>query len=139
MIGKKTIIGVFDNDAKGCQEFNGLREEFEFLDERTRKHKELNIYAIKLPIPPDDEYHAYHQEKQTFRFFEIEHYFPLEFLQELGMVKETPIPKVFEIKDNKSCFADKVLKYDKPNLFKNFPILFREIDKITDHEINYIE
>jgi len=135
---EKTVIGIFDNDAKGCQEFNGLKEDFIFIDKRTRKHNKLNIYAIKLPIPPDEEYNAYYQDKQSFRFFEIEHYFPLSFLKEKDMVTATSIPDIFEIKDKKANFADKVIKETVPDLFKNFTILFSEIDKITGDEINYI-
>lgn len=135
----KTIIGIFDNDTKGCQEFNGLREDFVFIDNRTRKHKELNIYAIKLPIPPIDEYNVYNQDKQNFRFFEIEHYFPLDYLQEKGMVSLTAIPGVFEIKDKKSNFTDEVIKESDSELFRNFAVLFREIDKIMEKEISYIE
>lgn len=135
----KTVIGLFDNDAKGSQEFNGLKEDFVFIDKRTRKHSELNIYAIKLPIPPIDEYNSYNQDKQNFRFFEIEHYFPLSFLKAKDMVATTAIPEVFEIKNKKSNFADATIKETEPDLFKNFVFLFREIDKIIGDEINYIE
>ncbi|MCB0649075.1 MAG: ATP-binding protein [Saprospiraceae bacterium] len=135
----KTIIGVFDNDSKGCQEFNGFREDFIYIDERIRKHKKLNIYAIKLPIPPHDEYNSYHQEKQSFRFFEIEHYFSLDFLTQQGMVESTPIPNVYEIKNKKSDFAESILKLRTPELFKNFTFLFRQIDNIIGIEESYIE
>jgi hypothetical protein len=136
---EKIVIGIFDNDSKGCQEFNGLKEDFIFIDNRTRKHKEHNIYAIKLPIPPNEEYNVYHQGKQNFRFFEIEHYFPIEYLKEKNMVKSISIPGIYEIKDKKSNFSETVIKENNPALFKNFTTLFREIDKITKNEINYIE
>lgn len=136
---KKTIIGVFDNDSKGCQEFNGLDSDFVEQDSRIKKHKKLNIFAIKLPIPPEEEYNSYHQDKQSFRFFEIEHYFPLVYLKEKNMVKETSIPNVFEIKDKKSDFSNVIKEETDANLFRNFRILFDEINKILGQEENYIE
>lgn len=137
---KKTIIGIFDNDAKGCQEFNGLdNNTFLNIDNRCKKHKILNIYAIKLPIPPKDEFKSYHQPKQEFRLFEIEHYFPLDFLKENNMVKASPIPDTMEIKDKKGSFSKEILKMRVPGLFENFIYLFREIDNITKTENNYIE
>lgn len=136
---KKTVIGIFDNDAKGHQEFNGLDKKFELIDNRTKKHKELNIYALKLPIPISLEYKNYIQEKQSFKLFEIEHYFPIRYLKEKNMVNETSIPDVFEIKDKKSSFSEQIINEKDTVLFKNFITLFHEIDKISGENINYIE
>lgn len=137
---EKTIIGIFDNDSSGTQEFNGLKsEDFEYISKRIRKHKTKNIYAIILPIPPLESYKNYIQEKQEFRLFEIEHYFPLEMLKDFDMVKESPIASVYEIKDKKNDFSEKVINIKKPEIFKNFIYLFREIDGIVGSSINYIE
>ncbi len=136
----KIIIGIFDNDSKGNQEFNGLSSEiFLSIDHCTKKHKDLNIYAIKLPIPHNENYNSYHQEKQEFRFFSIEHYFPLDYLKAENMVKETSISNVYEIIGNKTTFADKVKTLKKPEEFENFAYLFRAIDKLTNYNINYMD
>ncbi len=135
----KTVIGIFDNDAKGYQEFNGLPKIFENKNGIVKKVNDMNIYAILLPIPEKEEYIAYHQDKQAFKFFEIEHYFSLEFLQKYDMVTETSIPNVFEITGSKSDFNDKILKIVKKDEYVNFVELFKELDGICNKRINYIE
>ncbi|MBC9798243.1 NACHT domain-containing protein [Sinomicrobium weinanense] len=136
---KKTIIGIFDNDEKGYSEFNGLPDNFKMVNGILKKVEGLNIYAMLLPIPDSQNYEPYHQEKQAFKFFEIEHYFPLNFLQDNNMVKETSIPSVYEIIGDKSNFKDKVIKSNKPELFTELISLFNEIDKVCEKEINYID
>lgn len=137
---KKYIIGIFDNDAKGNQEFEGLnKDNFDFINNRLRKHKSLNIYAIKLPIPDDEVCNAYHQDKQEFRFFSIEHYFPLEFLQSHNMVKGTAIPGVYEIRGNKNDFAKMVQEQSDEKLFFKFTFLLRSIDEICGMEVTYFD
>lgn len=135
----KTVIGIFDNDAKGYQEFNGLPKIFESTNGIVKKVKDMNIYAIMLPIPEQEVYKAYHQDKQTFKFFEIEHYFPLKFLQENKMVTLTSIPNVYEITGSKSDFNDIVLKAGKKEQYVNFIELFKELDGLCNQKINYIE
>lgn len=135
----KTIVGIFDNDAKGYQEFNGLPKDFETINSIVKKVKDMSVYAIMLPIPEADEYKAYHQDKQVFKFFEIEHYFPLEFLKENSMVTLTSIPDIYEITGSKSDFNNKVLNVDKKELFVNFIELFNELDGLCNKKINYIE
>ena len=51
----KIVIGVFDNDAKGYQEFNGLKSNFELINGIVKKDKTKNVYAILLPIPDGEE------------------------------------------------------------------------------------
>lgn len=135
----KTVIGIFDNDAKGYQEFNGLPKIFETSNGILKKVKDMNIYAIMLPIPEHESYNAYHQDKQTFKFFEIEHYFPLEFLKENNMVTQTSIPDVYEITGSKTDFNDIVLKDVKKEIYLNFVELFTELDALCNQNINYIE
>ncbi|NOR44955.1 MAG: hypothetical protein GQ534_05155, partial [Candidatus Delongbacteria bacterium] len=132
----KIIIGIFDNDAKGNQEFNGLRDNlFTNITNRIKKHIEENIFAMKLPIPNDMD--MYLQDKQEFRFFSIEHYFPLDYLKEHNMVKETSIKGVFEIKGTKTKFASTIQKSFNEQLFLDFRWLFDEIDHITNQETKY--
>lgn len=132
------VVAIFDNDSKGFQEFNGLAKEFLFLNPCVRKHEVYDIYAIILPIPNEDGYEGYEQEKQNLKYFAIEHYFPIEFLKENNMVNELPIPNVYEIKEQKIDFANKVNNLLSIDVFKNFRYLFDEIDNINGKSINYI-
>jgi hypothetical protein len=113
---KKTIIAIFDNDSKGFQEFNGLPNNFKKQNEILKKADNLNIYALLLPIPEDDSFKQYHQDKQSFKFFEIEHYFSIELLKEQNMVEETSIPSVYEIKNSKTEFNEHILKIAKKEI-----------------------
>lgn len=134
----KCIIGIFDHDSAGLQNFNGLKEgNFDKILNGTRKkHKLGEIYAVCLPIP--GEMDNYLQTRQEFNFFEIEHYFGTEFLKERKLLKDTPIPDVFEIyKNKKTQFSSEIRKLSEPHIFKYFIDLFKEIDSITNVEIEY--
>lgn len=133
----KILIGIFDNDSKGFQEFNGLPPTFKAINGIIKKVEDMNIYAILLPIPEDMHYQVYHQTKQVFKFFEIEHYFSYELLEEKKMITETSIPGVFEISGNKSEFNDHILTLSKKEIFKDYVTLFLEIDGICGKKINY--
>jgi len=135
----KIIIGIFDNDAKGNQEFGGLNQDFLPIDSRLKKFINKSIYALKLPIPNDDCFKQYIQEKQEFKFFSIENYFPVEYLKGHNMVTMTPINDVYEITGKKTEFASIVQQENDENLFKYFPVLLRVIDDICGKSINYIE
>jgi hypothetical protein len=135
----KTVIGVFDNDSKGYQEFKGLPDTFKLINGIVKKHDQLNIYALLLPIPGDDSFKPYIQEKQSFKFFEIEHYFEVNLLKDYGMIEETSIPGVFEITGGKTDFKQEVLKLIDPFKFRYFVEFFTEIDKLNEKTINYIE
>ncbi|WP_316762075.1 NACHT domain-containing protein [Pedobacter aquatilis] len=136
VLGKEQkYIGLFDRDAKGLQEFNGLKN-FEFFENHTvKKHVNYEIYAICLPAIGDRE--QYIQEKQVFNFLEIEHYFSDELLDKHKKLKKTSLPGIFEIQGNKTSFANEVLKLSEPRYFTNFIELFERVDKITDMEIIY--
>ena len=53
----KIVIGLFDNDREGQEQFKGLSNKASFQEwnksKRVIKHKEHNIFALKLPIPDD--------------------------------------------------------------------------------------
>lgn len=134
---KKTIIGIFDNDAKGFQEFNGgLTEDFVLLNEIVKKHKTLDLYAILLPIP--ENLILFDQKKQAFKFFEIEHYFPKDFLEKKNMVTETGIEGVYEITGGKTGFNKDILNEVNPDLYSGFVTLFEELDNLSGKKNNYI-
>ncbi|MBG6129530.1 nucleoside-triphosphatase THEP1 [Aquimarina sp. EL_43] len=133
----KTIIGVFDNDASGHQEFNGFKnEDYEiFKTGVVKKHKTKNIYAIILPIP--EELAKYNQAKQEFKFFEIEHYFEEDFLDKNKMLTKLEIDGLFEITGSKGGFADEIKTINEPQIYKRFENLFFVIDEINEKEVDY--
>jgi hypothetical protein len=79
--------------------------------------------------------------EQKFNYFEIEHYLPFEFLKENDALKETPLTQsngIYTIKDGKkSTIMKKVGESSDPKLFKDFILLFEEIDNITKANISY--
>lgn len=138
---QKKIMGIFDNDSKGFQEFNGLKNDFiSYKGFKTiKKHSRLNIFAILLPIPPEKDFIQYNQDKQNFKFFEIEHYFPLSFLTENHMTKETSIPGVFEIVSNKTKFSKLIEGDSNPDRFFMFRYLFNVLDDIFNKKNTYFD
>jgi len=140
------IIGVFDNDASGIQEFKGGLKGSSFekvapADNgvcRVKKHKEYDIYGMLLPIP-------HHMQRfidckeQSLNYFAIEHYFPKDYLKKNNMIRETKIPGIYKIKDKKKAFSAKVIQEKKHELFEDFIYLFKTLDKICgkEGEINY--
>jgi hypothetical protein len=132
------IIGIFDHDAKGLQEFRGLKTSIfnPIKNDTLKKHTEYNIYALVLPIPGELEF--YLQKDQPFNFFELEHYFDIQILQSNNLVEETPIHNVFRIKDSKKKdFSKYIRSQSDPTLFKGFLELFKLIDEITGISIEY--
>lgn len=135
----KTVIAIFDNDSKGYQEFNGLPATFKDINGILKKAEGQNIFAMLLPIPEEEVFKPYHQEKQAFKFFEIENYLPLEILKEQKAVTEISIPGIFEITGSKANLNDIILKLKDAQSFKYFSALFTEIDNITKEYVNYID
>lgn len=135
---KKTVIGIFDNDSKGFQEFNGLPRSFKAVNNILKKVDGMNVFAMLLPIPEEECFQVYHQEKQAFKFFEIEHYFAKEILEEQKMITETAISGVFEITGDKSDFIEYILNLNKKSAFNHFVTFFAELDAICGEEINYL-
>ena len=139
---EEIVVGIFDNDAKGINEFNRLDKNLYQMVEgsqRIKKHVAKNIYALKLPIPPFRS--QYLKDDQVYNYFCIEHYFSDNILKEKGMIKETIIPDIFEINHSSSAknkFSAYLRKIEDPKVFDNFVYLFREIDRLADvKEIDY--
>lgn len=132
------IIGIFDHDSKGLQEFRGLKENVfktQIVD-TIRKHNDKNIFAICLPIPGEKDY--YIKREQEFNFFSIEHYFDDSILEAQGLYEKTPMEGIFKIKDSKKkAFSKYIREQTEPKLFEHFVQLFSTIDKIAEVEIEY--
>lgn len=140
------VIGIFDNDGEGQQQFEGTlhKSKFDYIENYTRikKRKEGNIYGMLLPIPQNMQH--YIQSKQTDNYFSIEHYFSKTLLSENNMLRESAIPEIYSINDSdgaKMAFAKKMAKVNDYKLFNGFIILFKEIDKLVGMggEIEYKE
>lgn len=137
---EEIIIGLFDHDAKGLQEFRGLKSSVfgSYTKDTVRAHLNSKIYGLVIPVPGEMDF--YLKKEQAFNFFEIEHYFNYEFLLENDIVEKTDIPNIFKIKDTKKKnFSKKVREQHDPLMFKNFIDLFKQIDSITGMNIEYIE
>lgn len=132
------IIAIYDHDNAGISEYKRLERDYdEMIPNTLKKHKKANVYLICLPVP--GEMDKYLRTKQEFNFFEIEHYFPEQYLKEKDMVKELDIPGLYEIRTKKKTeFAKEVCKSTDPNLFKYFKDLFDIIDKVTNTKVDYI-
>lgn len=133
------IIGLYDHDAAGLKEFSCAKQDYENIEERCiKRKKDCNIFMLCLPIP--NEMVQYEQKKQDLNFFEIEHYFGHDYLNQKGMLKEEKIfDGVYEIRDKKKiAFANDICKETDVNVFKYFVDLFKKIDQITDEEIEYL-
>ncbi len=124
------IIGLFDNDREGYEQFKGLRKEvFEphRLDQNHRKHLEKNIYGIVLPVP-DFRLNYINSESLTQRYFVIEHYFSNDILEVNNMIGESILPRVeiYEVKGDKNGFSEYVGELNA-NEFSNFSLIFNYI------------
>ncbi len=132
------IIGLYDHDKAGLSEYRRLvRDYIEENKDSVKRHKKGNIFLMLLPVP--GEMSKYLQSNQDFNFFEIEHLFGDEYLSSQSMLRESPIPGIYEIIDaRKTVFADNVCKNLTPELFKDFVPLFEMIDKCSGVKMEYI-
>ncbi len=135
------IIGLFDHDTEGINQFDGLQFDFYKDYKRVKKMKEANIYGIKLPIPKFREIYV-KQEREHF-YLAIEHYFDDEILLNYELVKPSGIPGLYKIKDSsglKTKFSKHIKSLKKAEYFIHFIPLFQTIDDITGvEEIDYQE
>lgn len=125
------IIGIFDSDTEGTNQFNGLQFD-QYKDyKRVKKMLDTNIFGIKLPVP--DFRKDYLNQEPEHQYLTIEHYFEDEELKKHNLLKETGIPNIFKIKGAtgvKNKFAKHVKSIDQPDYFKHFIPLFETIDDI---------
>jgi nucleoside-triphosphatase THEP1 len=133
------VIGIFDHDAKGLQEFRGLKDNIfnSEIKDTIKRHITHNIYAICIPVPGDLDYYLY--KEQEYNQFEIEHYFDIELLKKLKIAEPCPISdNIYKIKDSKKkSFSKHIRTIHKASTFRYFIHLFDHIDKITGRQIEY--
>lgn len=124
------IIGIFDNDREGYEQFNSLQPgvfEAHSFDQNHRKHLEKNIFGMVLPLPEFRKSYT-NNASYTQRYFVIEHYFSDDVLEQSNMKGESILQDVpiFEIKGNKNNFSLLVVELDAIE-FTNFSLLFDNI------------
>lgn len=124
------IIGLFDNDREGYEQFKSLQadvfEPHNFAINH-RKHLVKNIFGVVLPVP-DFRLPYINSTSYTQRYFVMEHYFSDAILEQSNIKGESILQGVpiFEIKGNKNTFSESAENF-AANEFFNFSLLFENI------------
>jgi hypothetical protein len=140
VIEGETIIGIFDSDESGLNNFRGLNKAFKFWKhyKRVKKLDDLNIFGIKLPVPEFRK--QYIKPEIVMNYLAIEHYFNDKLLNDFNMFNTTSLPNIFKIKDSagaKRKFVKHIKTIRDANVFREFVPLFETIDDICGIEIDY--
>lgn len=135
-LSQRPIIGLFDNDREGNEQFKGLNKKlFEKYDIKNslRKHISTDIWGMLLPVPNERKLFVT-DDDITQRYFVIEHYFSDDILKEHSMFGNTILgTSVFKVANRKDAFSKEVENLDA-KAFENFKILFAKIEEIfTDN------
>jgi len=135
IVTDRVIVGLFDNDRPGNEQFNGLKDGVfcSGTDLCHKKHIVKQIHAILLPAPASRN-NFVSITKMTHRYLSIEHYFSNEILMENGFVPNfvAPDSSVFEIDASskiKLHFA-MMAKDLSVSEFANFQLLFDRLAAI---------
>lgn len=139
----KKIVGLFDFDKEGVEQFNNCKNEDFWKDcniegsmvsglyKKRKKHK--CFVAMLLPVP--DEYSDFHDLSSPCNFVAQEHLLPKKFLLDNKFIKEEKLPIlnkpiIYKSKDDKkSEIWKKTFDLTKDD-FKNFKILFDTLNQI---------
>ena len=129
----RKIIGLFDNDREGNEQFKGLnRTIFEphNLNIESRKHLAKDIFGLLLTIP-DHRTDFVTANSITQRYLVIEHFFTDPILEQHNMkgenILQTP---VFEISGHKNNFSDSCDQFNRDD-FLAFEPLFTKIQEMV--------
>ena len=133
----RVIIGLFDNDREGNEQFKGANKKSfnkHQLDEIIRKHRTKEIYALLLPCPESRQFFV-SPSSITQRYLVIEHYFDDDVLSDNNLKGENILDtEIFEISDTaKSEFAESAIANLDADKFNNFEIFF---DKLKELIVN---
>lgn len=138
----ETIIGLFDHDTEGINQYDGLQFDYYKEYKRVKKMKDSNIFGIKLPVPKFREVYVVEQEREH-HYLAIEHYFDDKVLENFDLVKPSGIDGLYKIKDSsgiKTKFSKHIKSLKEAKYFKYFIPLFETIDDISGvEEIDYQE
>ena len=131
----RPIVGLFDQDREGMEQFKSLQSDgMEQVDRDSlhRKHPKKEIHAIPIPAPQNRE--DFVCEIPPCCYLSIEHYYSDEILTQHGIVG-VPVAKdsaVFSIESKskiKSSFASRIDDLSVAE-FGNFTKLFDRLAKI---------
>lgn len=129
----RVIIGIFDNDKEGNEQFKGLSKKvFEkySIDQEVRKHKDTNVWGMLLPVPDKRKIFVTDDDINQ-RYFVIEHYFSDEVLKRYNMYgKRVLDSSVFQVNNGKDRFSDTIKELDAKE-FNNFKILFDRLEDLV--------
>lgn len=130
------IVGLFDNDKEGNQQFISLGKTFDSSSPSVRKHKTKNICGILLPVPAARK-NFVSVNNPTHRYLQIEHYFSNERLKSFNKMGEPILTgsEVFEIIGDKVILAEKVSSLDAAE-FSNFKELFEQVEMLLTSKPN---
>lgn len=128
----RKIIGLFDNDREGNEQFKGLNSQiFDRHDLAVpyRKHLAKNIFGLLLVVP-EFRVDFVTQNSLTQRYLVIEHLFKNEILEQFNMKGENILQSnVFEISGNKNDFSLACIDFEL-DAFSGFNQLFDEIERL---------
>ncbi len=147
------IIGMFDNDGAGNDQFNGLQTgndgwkiltpKISNLEETLvyKKHPKNEVYAILLPIPSHREIYK-KPNTQLSDYLCIEHYFNDSVLNTNSLQGPTQVTgtSIFQIGDenkkkakkDKTKFATETIQTLSPENFSSFKILFDALERLLE-------
>jgi hypothetical protein len=128
----QVIIGLFDNDREGNEQFKGLNKKVfkDFSEEGTKKHDAKNIYGVLLPVPSSRKLFVT-ENNINQRYLVIEHLLSDEILLRFNMKGESVLgTDIFEIKGDKAKFAEEANDFTAED-FENFKVVFELFTKLT--------
>lgn len=136
-IENRPIIGLFDNDKSGNNEFDNLKENIFKKNSykcNLKKHVERSIWGMLLPVPKGRELFVTNDDVEQ-RYLVIEHYFSDEILKEYKMYGKNILgTSVFKVNNGKNEFSKKVKDLDSKE-FVNFKKLFKEIEEVFNNKV----
>lgn len=131
---ERKIIGLFDNDREGNEQFKGLNNQiFEShrLEIDFRKHKTKDIFGVLLVVP-DNRNDFVTKDSLTQRYLVIEHLFSNDILQQHNMKGDSILQtNVFEVFGKKGDFSESCSNFNKSE-FEEFRPLFKKFERLLD-------
>ena len=127
---ERPIIGLFDNDRKGNEQYNGLNKRaFNAHDETTgrRDHLTKSVSAVLLTVPSNRG--DFVSQKMEFRLLEIEHFFDDELLEQQGLKGDPIFPGVgvFEIRESRKAAFSEIVDTLPADSFSEFSLVFDQL------------
>lgn len=130
----RNIIGLFDNDREGNEQFKGLSNQIfnqHDLAIPFRKHLTKNIFGLLLVVP-EFRVDFVTQNSLTQRYLVIEHLFGNEILEQHNMKGENILnTNVFEISGNKNDFSRLCINFEA-DVFVEFRKLFDKLEELLN-------